>query len=219
MSGGSADVGGAFLTDRGSLDGLTRELAAQWRLPDRRVAGTLWWYMACDVLLAGPVRAIVGGGAIPDPTLETTIVTLRPDGGLAGVRHLGTCATPSDAHLALRETLDRVIEPVAAVSGAGTAALRALVTDALGNLTLGNLTPGNPALRAQPEIAAEAAESIAVGIGELPAPRFVEVAGRHFVRRVSCCMVDRVPGAQMCISCPRRDADERTDLLMRRAGG
>jgi hypothetical protein len=216
MSGGAAVVGAVFLTDRGRLDELIRELATEWRLPDRRVAGTLWWYMACDVLLSGPVRAIVAGTAIPDPTLEATIVTLRPDAGLAGVRHLGTCATPRDAHLALRETLDRIIEPLAEVSGAATAALRALVTDAVGNLVLGNLVP---TATAHSDAAVRATESIVAGIGDLPVPLFVEVGGRRFVRRVSCCMVDRIPAAQMCISCPRRDAAERADLLAHRAQG
>ncbi|WP_068269879.1 (2Fe-2S)-binding protein [Aldersonia kunmingensis] len=207
MSPGPAEIGGVFLADRAGLDGLTRELAAQWRLPDQRVAGTLWWYMACDVLLSGPVRGLVAGAAIPDPTLESTVVTLRPDAGLAHVRHLGTCATPPDAHRALRDTLDRVIVPLAEASGAAPAALRALVADAVGTI----------ALAAAPDRAEAAAQEIAAGIGDLPMPRFVEVAGRRFVHRVSCCMVDRIPGAEMCVSCPRRDSNERADLLARRA--
>jgi hypothetical protein len=207
MSSGPAEVGGVLLADHAALDALTRELAAQWRLPDQRVAGTLWWYMACDVLLSGPVRAIVAGTAIPDPTLEATIVTLRPDAGLAQVRYLRDCATPADAHRALRDTVDRVLGPLAEVSGASPAALRALVTDALSTI----------ALALAPDRAEVEAQAIAVGVADLPMPRFVEVAGNLFVHRVSCCMVDRIPGAEMCVSCPRRDGDERADLLARRA--
>lgn len=206
MSAGPAEVGGVFLADRAGLDALTRELAVQWRLPDERVAGTLWWYMACDVLLAGPVHALITGGPIPDPTLEATVVTLRPDAGPAAVRHLGICTSPADTHRALRETLDRVIGPLAEVSGAAPAALRALVTDALGTIAL--------AAAEDPEAAAQ---EIAAGIGDVPLPRFVEAGGQLFVRRVSCCMVDRIPGAEMCVSCPRRDSNEREDLLARLA--
>jgi FhuF 2Fe-2S C-terminal domain len=204
-------VGGVFLTQPDTLSTLIGELGEQWRLPDLRVAGTLWWYMACDVLLGGPVRALANGGEIPDPSLDRAVVTLRPDGGLAAVRYLATCGSPDEAHSALRATLTRVIEPLAGISGAAPAALRALVTDALGNLTL--------AASYDPETAATAARSLAAGIGDLPEPRFVDAAGRRFVHRVSCCMVDRLPGAEMCVSCPRRDGRERAELLGRRASG
>ncbi|MCX5045330.1 (2Fe-2S)-binding protein [Aldersonia sp. NBC_00410] len=202
-------VGGVYLTQPDTLSSLIHELGAQWRLPDPRVAGTLWWYMACDVLLGGPVRAIARAEAIPDPSLDRAVVTLRPDAGVAAVRYLGTCASPEHAQQALHETLEQVIEPLAAVSGAAPAALRAVVTDAIGNLAL-------TAARDQ-DGAVAVARALIEGIGDLPRSRFVDVTGRRFVHRVSCCMVDRMSGADMCISCPRRDGAERAELLARMA--
>jgi ferric iron reductase protein FhuF len=55
---------------------------------------------------------------------------------------------------------------------------------------------------------------LAAAIGApLPLPRYVDVAGARFTRRVSCCLLYRVPHEPLCISCPRRPAAERQELL------
>ncbi|WP_230330107.1 (2Fe-2S)-binding protein [Nocardia aurantiaca] len=112
----------------------------------------------------------------------------------------GCCATASVGH-ALRHTLSRVIPVVAEVSGAGAASLWAIVADAIGNRALD--------IGAE-EAGARLARDVA---GRLPVPRFQDVGGRTFVRRISCCLVFEVPGCQMCTSCPKRPASEREALL------
>ncbi|WP_309138711.1 (2Fe-2S)-binding protein [Nocardia cyriacigeorgica] len=107
----------------------------------------------------------------------------------------------SDAGRALRETLTAVIAQVAAVSGARAPALWAVVADAIGNRAIDAGLP-------------EAGTRLAAEIGgRLPAPRFVDIGERTFVRRISCCLVYEVPGCQMCTSCPKRPSAERQQLL------
>jgi len=94
-----------------------------------------------------------------------------------------------------------VIPVVARVTGAGPAALWAIVADAIGNRAI---DAGDP----------EAGARLAGQVGErLPAPRFTDIAARTFVRRISCCLVYEVPGCDMCTSCPKRPAAERERLL------
>jgi len=55
---------------------------------------------------------------------------------------------------------------------------------------------------------------LAAAVGSpLPAPRYVDVAGVRFTRRVSCCLLYRLPPEPLCTSCPRRPAAEREVLL------
>jgi hypothetical protein len=64
------------------------------------------------------------------------------------------------------------------------------------------------------------AQELGAEIGDpMPLPRFEDVAyTRHqsserFVRRTSCCLIYRVPGTDLCTSCPRRPADDRLARL------
>ncbi|WP_280181989.1 (2Fe-2S)-binding protein [Nocardia farcinica] len=89
--------------------------------------------------------------------------------------------------------------------GAGIPALWAIVADALGNRAV---DAGAPAV----------AVELAARLGPpLPTPRFVEVGGRTFVHRVSCCLVYELPGSGLCTSCPKRPAAERAALLAEHA--
>lgn len=110
------------------------------------------------------------------------------------------CATTPVGH-ALRHTLSRVIPVVAEVSGAGVPSLWAIVADAIGNRALDI---------GAPEAGARLARDVA---GRLPVPRFQDIGGRTFVRRISCCLVFEVPGCDMCTSCPKRPAPQREELL------
>lgn len=101
----------------------------------------------------------------------------------------------------LRETLARIIPLVAEVSGASVASLWAIVADAIGNRALD---------AGDAEAGARLAAQVA---GRLPVPRFTDIGGRTFVRRISCCLVFEAPGCQMCTSCPKRPAAERHELL------
>ncbi|WP_405493249.1 (2Fe-2S)-binding protein [Nocardia sp. NBC_00511] len=123
---------------------------------------------------------------------------LRAPDTAAGVE---TCCATTPVGQALRYTLSRVIPVVAEVSGAGVAALWAIVADAIGNRALD--------IGAE-EAGARLARDVA---GRLPVPRFQDVGGRTFVRRISCCLVFEVPGCEMCTSCPKRPAAQRETLL------
>jgi hypothetical protein len=108
---------------------------------------------------------------------------------------------PDNAARGLRETLARVVPLVAEVSGASVASLWAIVADAIGNRALD---------AGDAEAGTRLAEQVA---GRLPVPRFTDIGGRTFVRRISCCLVYEVRGCQMCTSCPKRPAAERHELL------
>lgn len=111
----------------------------------------------------------------------------------------------SAAGTALHDSLAAVIAQIAAVSGARAPALWAVVADAIGNRAIDAGVP-------------EAGTRLAGEIGgKLPAPRYVEIGDRTFVRRISCCLVYEVPGCEMCTSCPKRPSAEREHLLTRMA--
>jgi len=232
-------VPGRKLTEPEWLSARIAEMGRSWGTAEPRVSGTLWWCMVASALVEQLARAYATGAAASEPTLDRLDCEVRPDGGIERVRILPTAdieavaevpaedsaavavdvphgagdvvAGPrgetDDAALsracakALRETLAAVIGPVAAVSGAGVPSLWAIAADAIGNRAL---DAGNP------EAGARLASEVG---GKLPVPRFVEVGGRSFVRRISCCLVFEVPGCEMCTSCPKKPAAERTALL------
>ncbi|WP_245720116.1 (2Fe-2S)-binding protein [Nocardia uniformis] len=211
------------------------DMGISWGTADSRVSGTLWWCMAASSLVTPIVSAYAAGRPAMNPALDHIACEIRPDGGIERVlplpaaSELGThgdepchCATAatgqdapdeteptalasgctgSSAGPALRHTLSQVIPVVAEVSGAGPAALWAIVADAIGNRALD--------IGAQ-ESGAQLARDIA---GRLPIPRFIDIAPRTFVRRISCCLVFEVPGCDMCTSCPKRPAPQREALL------
>ncbi|QLY29181.1 (2Fe-2S)-binding protein [Nocardia huaxiensis] len=212
------------------------DMGISWGTGDSRVSGTLWWCMTASSLVNPVLEAWVAGEADFDPTLEHFACEVRPDGGIEriiatepeaaasagpmirlepgvqlepGVRlePAGGCAGAHEAFStigpgpALRHTLSRVIPVVAEVSGASIASLWAIVADAIGNRALD---------AGDQEAGAVLAREVA---GRLPVPRFQDIAGRTFVRRISCCVVFEVPGCEMCTSCPKRPAAQREKLL------
>lgn len=229
-------VRGRTLTEPDWLSARIAEMGRSWGTAEPRVSGTLWWCMVASALVERLARAYANDEPAPAPFLDRLDCEVRPDGGVERVHihsdadlferpassryagaHVGECleAVPGDSGApdapdvafghacakALQETLDAVIGPVAAVSGAGVPALWAIAADAIGNRAL---DAGNP------EAGARLASEVG---GKLPVPRFVDVDGRTFVRRISCCLVFEVPGCDMCTSCPKRPAAERKTLL------
>lgn len=226
-------VPGRNLTEPEWLSARITEMGRSWGTTEPRVSGTLWWCMVASALVEQLARAYATGTGAPEPVLDRLDCEVRPDGGIERVHILPAAefeaepAEPDSTDVphgspavvagpqcaadaaalnrtcanALRETLAAVIGPVAAVSGAGVPSLWAIAADAIGNRAL---DAGNP--DAGTQLASE------VG-GKLPVPRFVEIGGRSFVRRISCCLVFEVPGCEMCTSCPKRPAAERTALL------
>ncbi|NEW28370.1 (2Fe-2S)-binding protein [Nocardia cyriacigeorgica] len=145
---------------------------------------------------AGSVEGAVQTGASEPGGIHDSGAVVDQD--LSGPAH-------SAAGTALRDTLAAVIAQVAAVSGAKPPALWAVVADAIGNRAIDAGVP-------------EAGTRLAGEIGgKLPAPRFVEIGERTFVRRISCCLVYEVPGCEMCTSCPKRPSAERERLLAQTA--
>ncbi|MCU1640760.1 MAG: hypothetical protein JWN03_1035 [Nocardia sp.] len=200
-----SEVPGTRLLDAQWLGERISEMGISWGTGDSRVSGTLWWCMAASSLVDPIVGAYAHGLPALDPTLERIGCEIRPDGGVERVLPLaGTAAdeapTESVGH-ALRHTLSRVVPVVAEVSGAGVASLWAIVADAIGNRALDAGAQESGALLAR-EVA-----------GRLPVPRFSDIGGRTFVRRISCCLVFEVPGCEMCTSCPKRPAAQREVLL------
>ncbi|WP_327100033.1 (2Fe-2S)-binding protein [Nocardia vinacea] len=218
-------VPGRTLTEPDWLSARIAEMGRSWGATEPRVSGTLWWCMVASALVEQLARAYANEEPAPEPFLDRLDCEVRPDGGIervlihpvagAGVGHGldgdSGAAHESDPALghacakALRETLAAVIGPVATVSGAGVPSLWAIAADAIGNRAL---DAGN----------SEAGARLAGEVGgKLPVPRFVDVDGRTFVRRISCCLVFEVPGCEMCTSCPKRPAAERKALLARLA--
>ncbi|MEV6427070.1 (2Fe-2S)-binding protein [Nocardia sp. NPDC051463] len=194
-------VPGRTLTQPDWLTARIAEMGRSWGTTSLRIAGTLWWCMVSSALVEQVARAYAREETPPAPVLDRIACEVRPDGG---VEHI-TVAVPGDGTVecgtALRDTLAAVIAPVAEASGAGVPSLWAIAADAIGNRAL---DAGVPA----------AGTRLAAEIGDkLPTPRFVQIGGRTFVRRISCCLVFEVPGCEMCTSCPKRPAVERKALL------
>jgi hypothetical protein len=163
---------------------------------DRPTLGVLWWYSASVVLLGPAVSGL-------DPALASVTLTLYSDGRLVDAR-----SGSFDGQMGprVREMLESAISSVSSVSGARARTLWAIATDSLANRMLWAGTP-------------ELASSLAAAVGpELPQPRYVEVAGRQFVRRVSCCLIYQGTNTAKCTSCPRQTPAERLARLTQAAG-
>ncbi|MGW5382856.1 (2Fe-2S)-binding protein [Nocardia sp. NPDC003963] len=210
-------VRGRMLTDESWLAARIADLNASWRTDSLRVGATLWWCMTASALVEQVVRALAQDRRIPAPTLDRLALTLRADGTVerVGIEATGSSAVPdaelgtgsdaaaaaADIAVVLRETLTTVIGRLAAVSGVREAALWAVVTDVVASWAV---DAGRPVV----------GRRLADAIGAvLPEPRFVEIGGRTFVRRASCCLVYEAPGCEKCVSCPKRRPAEREALL------
>ncbi|MFB8007157.1 (2Fe-2S)-binding protein [Nocardia sp. NPDC056000] len=226
-------VPGARLLDRQWLGERISDMGISWGTGDSRVSGTLWWCMVASSLVDPIVSAQAAGLPVMDPALASIGLEMRPDGGVervlamcelgpsdgsgVGTDHpdepakgtgdpimLGVGGDPIQVEPvghALRHTLSAVIPVVAEVSGAGVAALWAIVADAIGNRALD---------AGAQEVGSALAREVS---GRLPVPRFSDIGGRTFVRRISCCLVFEAPGCEMCTSCPKRPAAQREALL------
>lgn len=204
-------VPGRMLIDERWLAERIAEMGASWGTDSVRVGGTLWWCMAASALVEGIVTAHVRGASGSVPTLDGLVCAMRRDGGVEWIR---IADADADAEADRRESdeadtgtaalltvLTAVIPRVSAVTGVRAPALWAVTTDAIANRAVDAGAPGIGA-----RLVAELGDA-------LPTPRYVEIGGRTFVRRASCCLVYEVPDCEKCISCPKRPASEREALL------
>jgi ferric iron reductase protein FhuF len=207
---GSVPVPATTLADPGwTAEVLARRAPAQ-RTTDRRVLATVWWYSLSSVLLTPPLAGLVTGVPLP-ARLADLAVFLRP--GLLPAAAVATGPGPEDPAADLRASIGAVVAAVAEAGGMRERPLWAIATDSLADrlLVLGQAVGdvGRATALAFP---------LASGVGApLPLPRYEDVAASRFVRRASCCLIDRTPGMPMCTSCPRRPPAERRLLLERRA--
>jgi hypothetical protein len=194
-----------LLADAGWTAEVLAVRAARLRSTDRRVLATVWWYSASSVLLTPALAGLVTG--IPlSARLPDLALSVRPDGlPVAAV----TTAAGADLAPDLRTTLAAVVAALAAAGRMRERPLWAIATDSIANrlLDLGR------ALGDVPAVTALAAPLVTAVGAPLPAPRYVDVRGRRFVRRVSCCLLYAVPHGSLCTSCPRRPPAERQALL------
>jgi ferric iron reductase protein FhuF len=202
----TAAVPGVLLADPAWTAEVLTARAARQRTDDRRVQATVWWYSVSSVLLGPVLAGLVTGVGLSARLADTTVHALAGHVPIAA-----TTTGRSATHLVedLRTTLDAVVAAVAEAGGMRARPLWAIATDSLANrpLALGR------ALGDERRVTALAAPLAAAVGPPLPAPRYVDVAGVRFTRRVSCCLLYRLPPEPLCTSCPRRPAAEREVLL------
>ncbi|MBM7807113.1 hypothetical protein JOD57_002950 [Geodermatophilus bullaregiensis] len=186
-------------------------LGHRYRGDDRRVLATVWWYSASAVLLTPVVAGLATGRPLSARLADTTLYELTGGLPVAGV----SAAPPGpDPAGELRETLAAVVTAVARAGGVRERPLWAVATDSLA----GRLLAVGRALGDVATVTALAAP-VAAAVGEpLPAPRYTDVGGVRFVRRVSCCLLYRLPAQPVCTACPGRPPAERQVLLEAAAG-
>lgn len=185
------EVPATSVTDPAWLSAQLSLSTRRYPLGDRATLGVLWWYSASTVLLGPFVDGL-------DPSLDAITLLLEADGRVLDAR---SGAFSGDGASRAREMLTTAISSVAQVSGARSRQLWAIATDSLANRLL---WAGRTS----------SAQDIAAAIGpELPRPRYVEVNGREFVRRGSCCLIYQGTTTAKCTSCPRQTPEERLNRL------
>jgi hypothetical protein len=202
---GAAAVPAVRLADPGWTAERLAVRAARGGTADRRVLATVWWYSASSVLVTPVLAGLVTGRPLSARLADTTLWELA-----GGLPVAATSSAPGEDPAAqLRDALAAAVAAVAAAGRLRERPLWAIATDSIANrlLALGE------ALGDVPRATALAAPLAAAVGPPLPAPRYVDVRGRRWTRRVSCCLLYRVPGEPLCTSCPRRPAAERQVLL------
>ncbi|WP_104526549.1 (2Fe-2S)-binding protein [Blastococcus saxobsidens] len=203
---GTRVVPAAVLADPGWTAELLAARARVQRTTDRRVLATVWWYSVSSALLTPALAGLVAG--IPlSARLADLSVSLLP--GLQPIAAVAAGGGSRDLADDLRGSIGAVTAAVAEAGRMRERPLWAIATDTVANrlLALGEAV-------GDVERATGLAAPLVSAVGPpLPAPRYEDVAGRRFVRRSSCCLVDRTAGMPTCASCPQRPPEERRALL------
>ena len=210
VAGGTEDVAATSFADPGwTADVLARRSRAQGTT-DRRVLATVWWYSVSSVLLTPSLTGLVSGVPLSGRLADLS-VSVAP--GLLPVAAVAAGPGSGDLAADLRGSLDAVVRAVAEAGDMGDRPLWAIATDSLANrlLVLGQAAGDVDRVTG---LAVPLAEAVGAS---LPVPRYEDAGGRRFVRRASCCLVDRTAWGATCTSCPARPPDERRQLLERLA--
>jgi ferric iron reductase protein FhuF len=174
---GAQALPATLLADPAWTAGRVAALGQRYRSDDRRVLATVWWYSASAVLLS-PALA---GQAVSRPLsarLADTTLSALAGGTLVAATSV---ARGGDLAAELREALTAAVGAVAAAGGVRPRPLWAVAADSIGNrlLALGRALGDVPGVTAL-------AGPLAAAVGDpLPVPRYVDVDGVRFVRRVS----------------------------------
>ncbi|MCE7007739.1 (2Fe-2S)-binding protein [Kibdelosporangium philippinense] len=185
------EVPGTAITDSSWLRAQLSLSTRRYPLGDSVALGVLWWYSASSVLFGAVVES-------RDPALSALTLALDPEGR---VREARSAVFDGDLPARTHEMLTTAISSVSAVSGARERQLWAIAADSLATRLL---WAGKTA---------QAADFAAMIGPELPRPRYVEVNGREFVRRVSCCLIYTAVDEAKCTSCPRQKPADRLARL------
>jgi ferric iron reductase protein FhuF len=173
-----------------------------------RVQATVWWYSASLVLVTPALAGLATGTPLSARLADTTMAFLPGGRPVAA-----TSSVPGgDVAQELRASLTAVVAAVAEAGRMRERPLWGIAADSVANqlLALGRAL-------GDVERVTGIAAPLAAAVGTLPAPRYVDVGGRRFTRRASCCLMDRLPGGSLCTSCPRRPPGERLALWERAA--
>jgi ferric iron reductase protein FhuF len=203
---GAPTVAAVRLADPAWTAELLARRAGALGTADPRVLATLWWYSVSSVLLTPPLAGLVTGIPLSARLPELTVSVLP---GFLPAAAVAAGAGSGDLPADLRDSLAAVVAAVAEAGRMRERPLWAIATDSLANrlLVLGEAVGDVARTTAL-------AAPLAAAVGPpLPVPRYEDVAGSRFVRRASCCLVDRTRGMPTCTSCPRRPPAERRRLL------
>lgn len=205
---GPFDLPATVMLDPTWIRARVDDTGRRWNCVDDRVNGTLWWYSASSTLAFVAIATAMVTGRAANPDLHTSRTFLRPNGYLGGVHTDDVVGLP-ELPAALDKTMGAVIDVLATVSGARRRALWAITTDSIANRAL----DVGAALVDRTRGSTFAATVIDSMPSSPPAPGFVDVGGRRFTRRCSCCLLYETSDADKCSSCPRRTREDRRARL------
>ncbi len=219
-SAGATTVPATMIADPGWLREQVLLRGRSWPTTDRHVLATLWWFSASHHLVTPTVTTLLLTGTAASPALPDLVLHHCSDGTITGAHSTAVLGTDLDTVAAgLRAASELVIDIVSELTSHGVRPLWALAADSLADrlLLVGEATGRRAEARAL-------AARLSAGIGApMLLPRFIDVMTVHgrsrcFVQRVSCCLLYRVPGQQLCTTCPRRSRADRLRLLATAAG-
>lgn len=201
---GPFDLPASAMVDADWMRARVADTGRRWDCSDARVNGTLWWYSASSTMAFLAVSTAMVTGSAPDPSLERSRIALRDNGYLGGIVSTEVIAA-EDLPAALTGAFTSVVDALAAASGATTNALWAIASDSIANRSL-----DVGAALGDRSVGSDFASWL---VGEMPAPlptpRFLDVGGRRFTQRCSCCLLYETGGSDKCTSCPRRTPADR----------
>ncbi|ASR34747.1 Fe-S oxidoreductase [Prauserella marina] len=209
----STEVPATVLADETWLRADLGRAANLYGRAEPKVLGTIRWYSASSVLVAPALEPFLHSGIVLDPSLESVLLTMHPDGRYLDARATRTLGDSGLSALgtALGEALEPAVTAAASVCGATPRSLWAIALDSVANRLLWAGSALGSTESAM-ELAAPLAEAIGHGV---PLPRFTMAGGnadRPVVRRASCCLIYHA-GSEKCTSCPRQTPAERQRRL------